>query len=81
MEYLNVIAAAGASWILGAVWYSTLRKPWIEASGIECDENGNPKGGGSPVPFILSAICMLLAAGMMRHIFAMLGIGSVAKGA
>jgi hypothetical protein len=33
------------------------------------------------MPFVLSAICMLLVAGMMRHIFAMSGIESVAKGA
>jgi len=81
MAYFNVIAAAAASWVFGAIWYSALRKPWLEASGIECDENGNPKGGGSPMPFVLSAICMLLVAGMMRHIFAMSGIESVAKGA
>ena len=79
MELINVLAAAAASWVFGAVWYMTLSKPWIEAAGIECDENGRPKGS-SPTPFILSAICMIIVAGMMRHIFGMAGIDTVGKG-
>lgn len=79
MELINVLAAAAASWVFGAVWYMTLSKPWIEAAGIECDENGRPKGS-SPTPFILSALCMIIVAGMMRHIFGMADIDTVGKG-
>ena len=81
MEVLNVLAAALASWLLGAAWYMALSKPWLEAAGVECDENGRPKGGGSPMPFVLSALCMVLVAGMMRHILAMSGIEGVGKSA
>jgi hypothetical protein len=81
MSLFSVIAAALASWVLGAAWYMALSKPWMAAAGIECDENGKPKGNGSALPFILSAVCMVLVAGMMRHIFAMSGIDSVGKGA
>lgn len=80
MEYLGVVIAAAGSWIFGAAWYMALSKPWIEASGLECDENGRPKGGNNPTPFILSAICMILVAGLMRHIFAMSGIDTVGEG-
>lgn len=80
MGFLSVIVAAAASWVLGAAWYMTLSKPWLEAAGIACDENGKPKGGGSPLPFVLSALCMLLVAGMMRHIFAGSGVDTVFKG-
>lgn len=79
MGFLTVIAAAAASWIFGAVWYMALSKPWISAASVECDENGRPKGG-SPTPFILSAIAMLVVAGMMRHIFSMAGIEAPLKG-
>ena len=75
MGLLAVLLAAAAAWIFGAVWYMTLSKPWIEAAGVECDDNGRPKGG-SPLPFVLSAIAMLLVAGMMRHVFAMSGIAT-----
>ena len=80
MGYISVIAAAAASWFFGAAWYMALSKPWMEAAGIECDEAGKPQGGSSPLPYILSALCMLLVAGMMRHIFAGSGVDTVVKG-
>ncbi|WP_194097630.1 DUF1761 domain-containing protein [Marivivens aquimaris] len=80
MGILSVIVAAAAAWIFGAVWYMALSKPWLEASGIECDDNGKPKNGGSPMPFILSAIAMLIVAGMMRHLFMMSGIATLGAG-
>ena len=46
----------------------------MAAAGLDCDENGKPKGGGSPAPFLVSALCMLSVAGMMRHMFTMAGI-------
>lgn len=79
MELFSVIAAAAAAWVFGAGYYMALSKPWIEASGIAVDSSGRPAGGGSRLPFVLSAIAMLLVAGMMRHIFARAGI--VAPGA
>jgi hypothetical protein len=80
MGFLSVIVAAAAAWFFGAAYYMVLSKPWIEASGIKLDENGRPAGGPSPLPFVLSAICMLLVAGMMRHIFTMSGIGTIGGG-
>ena len=77
MEILKVVVAALASFAFGAAWYVALAKPWMQAAGVECDENGRPKGGPNPLPYILSAICMLVVAGMMRHIFAMAGITDV----
>lgn len=79
MELINIVAAAAGSWVFGAVWYMLLSKPWIEAAEIECDEKGRPKGGNA-TPFILSALAMIVVAGMMRHIFGMAGIDSVDKG-
>ena len=81
MEFLNVIAAAFASWVFGAVWYMSLAKPWMEVSGVEVGEDGKPANGSDPMPFILSALCMVLVAGMMRHMLGMAGIDSVGKSA
>lgn len=80
MELLNIVAAAAGSWVFGAIWYMALSKPWMEAAGIPRDENGRPQGNGSPMRFVLSAICMIVVAGMMRHIFAMAAVESVGKG-
>ncbi|AKS47753.1 Protein of unknown function [Octadecabacter temperatus] len=79
MGFLSVLAAAAAGYVFGALWYMTLAKPWTEASGIKCDEDGRPEGN-SPLPFILSAIAMVLVAGMMRHTFALSGIETFGKG-
>ena len=79
MELINILVAAAGSWIFGAVWYMALSKPWVEAAQIEVDENGRPKND-SALPYIMSAVAMVLVAGMMRHIFSMAGIDEVGKG-
>ena len=79
MGFLSVLIAAAGSWIFGAIWYMALAKPWVAAAKIELDENGRP-ANSSPLPFILSAIAMIVIAGMMRHMFSMAGIAEVSKG-
>ena len=80
LEYINVLAAAAGSWVFGAVWYMALAKPWMAVSGVDFDENGRPKNGSSPMPYVLSAICMILVAGMMRHVMEMSGLTTVIQG-
>lgn len=80
MSVLSVLAAAAASWIFGAIYYMLLAKPWTEASGIAVDENGKPVGQ-SPLPFLISAVCMILVAGMMRHMFSMAQITTLSGAA
>ncbi|MDN5787915.1 DUF1761 domain-containing protein [Pseudorhodobacter sp.] len=79
MEILSILVAAAASWVFGAVWYMTLSRPWLKASGIKCDANGKPEGG-SALPYLLSALCMLIVAGMMRHVFASAGVDAFGAG-
>ncbi|MGQ0609699.1 MAG: DUF1761 domain-containing protein [Paracoccaceae bacterium] len=80
MEVLNVLAAAAASWVFGAMWYMVLARPWMKAAGITLDESGRPNGNGSMLPYALSAIAILIVAGFMRHVFAGAGIESLGKG-
>lgn len=80
MEFLSVIAAAAAAFVLGAVYYGALAKPWVEASGVECDENGKPKGGQSPAVFAIAFVLQLIVAGMMRHVFTLSGIDTLGAG-
>ena len=79
MGFLAVIVAAVAGFAFGAFWYMSLQKPWVEAAGIELDENGRPVNDG-PLPYIMAAIAMVLVAGMMRHVFALSGIDTAMKG-
>jgi Protein of unknown function (DUF1761) len=80
MEFVNVIAAALAAFAFSAVWYTAMSKPWIRAAGIPVDANGKPMGNGSPMPFVIGLIAMVLVAGMMRHIFAMSGLDTILEG-
>lgn len=80
MEILSVIVAAIASYAAGAVWYMSLAKPWMAASGVAVGEDGQPENRSDPKPYIVSFVCSIIVAGMMRHVFALAGIDELAKG-
>lgn len=79
MEYISVLVAAAGAYAFGAVWYMVNAKPWMAAAGIT-QEQADGGMGKSPTPFIISAIMVIIVAGMMRHVFGMAGIDTVAKG-
>ena len=80
MEFVNVLVAAIASYAFGAAWYMTLSKPWMEASGVEVGEDGQPASKSNPVPYLIAFAMAIVVAGMMRHVFALSGIDSFGKG-
>lgn len=80
MELLNVLVAAIAAFAIGSVWYMKLAEPWMEASGVPRDENGQPEGGMNPAIFAVGFLLQLVVAGMMRHVFELSGIDTLGKG-
>jgi hypothetical protein len=80
MEFLSVIIAAVASYAFGAIWYMTLAERWMAASGVERDAEGQPANRKSPLPYIVSFVCAVIVAGMMRHIFGLSGIDTLGAG-
>lgn len=80
MGFLSVIIAAAATYAFGAAWYMALGKRWMVAAGLEMGADGRPANNNGATPFIISAIAMIIVAGMMRHVFAMAGIDTVGKG-
>lgn len=79
MGLLAVIAAALAGFAVGAVWYMSLAAPWMKAAGIAVGQEGRPAQSGGAMPFVVSGICMILVAGMMRHMLAMAGVDGAVK--
>ena len=79
MGFFSVVLAAIANFAFGAVWYMALAKPWMAASGVALDEDGQPANRSDPLPYITSFIAAVLVAGMMRHTFALGGIDSFVK--
>jgi hypothetical protein len=80
MAVLSVILAALAGFALGAIWYNLLSKPWIAAAGIQLDASGQPEGGASPLTYGGAFLCILVVAGMMRHMLAGSGVTSAGGG-
>ena len=80
MGIISVLVAAIGGWLFGAVWYMALSKPWMEASGVPVGEDGKPVNSSSPLPYVISLICVVVVAGMMRHSFATAGIDTFGKG-
>ena len=80
MEVLNVIAAALGAFAFGAVWYMSMAKPWSNAAGVPVDASGKPQGNGSPMPFVVGLVAMVIVAGMMRHVFATSGVVTPGRG-
>jgi hypothetical protein len=76
MGFLSVVAAATAAWIFGAIWYGVVGKQWMAASGLT-EESLNRS---NPAPYIVSFLCALLVAGMMRHVLVTSGVETVGKG-
>lgn len=76
MQALGVIAAAGAAWLFGAVWYGLVGSGWMAAAGLT-DQTINRK---NYVAFIGSFIATLLVAGMMRHLMVTAGIDTAGAG-
>lgn len=80
MAFISVLAATLAAWLIGAVWYTVLSKPWLEVSGVPRDAEGKPVGLPVPVAFGGGALCLLVVAGMMRHMLASAGIATPVSG-
>ena len=78
MGIIAVLVAALAGFVVCAVWYMVLAKPWMVAAQVKTGPDGRPEGGA--LPYVLSAVAMVLVAGMMRHVFALSAVDSWDKG-
>ena len=79
MGFLSVIAAAVGTYALGAVYYMTLSRRWLAATGLPLGPDGRPVGG-TMWPMAIGFVCTLITVGMMRHVFAMSGLDTPVEG-
>lgn len=80
MQILAVLAAAAGAYAFGAAWYMINAKAWMTAAGIPQTADGKPASGPDPIPFIISAVMVVVVAGMMRHVFVMAGLDTIGEG-
>jgi hypothetical protein len=82
INYLAIVIAAVVAWLVGAVWYGALAKPWVAAQGATMEEfkakfeaqKGTP---AAYAPYILSFIAELIMAWVLAGVIGHLGVGQV----
>jgi uncharacterized protein DUF1761 len=73
INYLAVLVAAIAGWLVGAIWYGVLGRPWMAALGWTAADMTSPDGrrrvpvGPMIVAFIAQLIMALMLAGIIGH--------------
>src|ERR1700693_795990 len=81
MNYWAVLMAAVAAWMLGALWYSLLAKPWMAAAGVA--NAGMEENIGSPrafLPFVIAFLAALVMAWVLAGIMGHLGQLTIKNG-
>ena len=77
INYLAVLVAGVAGWIVGAVWYGVLGRQWMEAAEIPSPDGRRRM----PIlPMIISFVALLLMALMLAGIIGHLGQPSLLIG-
>jgi hypothetical protein len=82
IDYLAILVAAVAGWLIGAVWYVALSKPWVAAHGwtIEEFKRRAEANKGTPaawLPFVLAFVAELVMAWVLAGLVGHLGPGQV----
>ena len=77
---VTILAATIAGWIFGAVWYGSLSKPWMAASGISEEEIRGESGKPSPVPYVISILLEFIMAYVLAVLFLHMADGTPSLG-
>ena len=78
VNYLAVLVAAVAGWVIGAAWYMSLAKPWVDAHGrtMEDFKAQADAAKGTPaawLPYVLAFVAELIMAWVLAGLLAHLG--------
>ncbi len=69
---IAILAAGIAGWILGAVWYTVLGKPWQRARGLNPDDCKDKK---MPLaPMLVSFVAALVMSTVLYQLLTNLGV-------
>ena len=80
VNYLAILVAALAGWVIGAAWYMSLSKQWVAAQGKTVEEfkaQADAAKGTSQawMPYLLAFIAELIMAWVLAGLLAHLGPG------
>ena len=81
-NYLAVVVAAIAYWLLGAVWFGVLfTKPWMQLENIPLEQAAAMKGAAAAFPYIMSFVLNLVIAFVLAQLCAWRNATTAARGA
>jgi len=81
-NYLAVVVAAIAYWILGAVWFGMLfTKPWMQLEHIPPEQAAAMQGAASAFPYVMSFVLNLIIAFVLAQLCAWRNATTTARGA
>lgn len=81
MNYWAVLMGAVAAWMLGALWYSVLSKPWMAAAGVsKAQIEENTGSVRAFLPFVVAFLAALVMAWVLAGIMGHLGRLSIKNG-
>jgi cation transport ATPase len=81
-NYLAVVVAAIAYWLLGAVWFAVLfTKPWMQLEHIPTEQVAAMKGAAAAFPYIMSFVLNLIIAFVLAQLCAWRNATTAARGA
>ena len=82
MNYVAIVIAAIAGWLVGAIWYGLFARVWVIALGSTMEEFKAKQAAlkGSPralVPFVLAFVADMVMAWILAGVLGHLGPGQV----
>jgi hypothetical protein len=78
INYLAVVVAAIAAWLVSAAWYMSLGRIYMASLGKSAEQiEADRKKPGAFLPFIYALIANLVIAWMMAGVLGHLGVGQV----
>ena len=80
VNYLAILVAAVVGWVIGAAWYMSLAKPWVDAHGRTMEDfkaQADAANGTSAawLPYVLAFVAELIMAWVLSGLLAHLGAG------
>jgi hypothetical protein len=78
INYIAVLIAAVAGWLIGAAWYMALGKTWTAALGLTAETmEARKKEPGFALPFIYAFAANVIMAWVLAGVLGHLGAGQV----
>src|SRR5688500_15628037 len=77
INYLAVLVAGIAGWLVSAAWYAALGNAWMKELGVTKEQLVGPSGKPSPTPFVIAFIANLVTAWALAGVIGHLGPGQV----